>query len=132
MIGPQSTLQPGARVLQGSVIGRNVSIDANTVVRNSVILDDATVAAGTVITDSIIGAGAVVGQSSSLIGGRSNIAHHGELFEDVRFGSLIGDRTRVGGDVSVHAGSIIGNEVTIESGTSVKRHVQDNAFVSRG
>lgn len=132
VVGSQSVLQPGARALQSTVVGRNVSVGANAVVTNSILLDDVTVRPGAVVTDSIVGSGATVGQSSSLVGDELDITYHGEVIEDVQFGCLLGDRTTVGGGVFVGAGSIVGNGVTVEGGTSVDGHVPDGAYVSRG
>jgi glucose-1-phosphate thymidylyltransferase len=132
VVGAQSVIQPGARVLQDTALGRNVSIGANAVVTNSVVLDDATIQAGAVVSDSIVGSGAVVGQSSSLVGGESDIVRHGEVFTDVQFGCLLGDRTSLGGNVFVNAGCIVGNGVMVESGASVDHHVPNDAYVSRG
>jgi glucose-1-phosphate thymidylyltransferase len=129
IVGAQSFVHPGGRVLQNSVLGANVSVGANSVVQNSVLLDDVTIGPDTVVSDSIVGAGATIGQSASLLGGRSDIVLDGTLHEDVRFGALVGDRTDVGGSVTVTAGTIIGNGVTIRAGSVVRENVPDDADV---
>jgi glucose-1-phosphate thymidylyltransferase len=132
VVGAQSALQPGVRVLQNAVLGRNVSVGANAVVTNSIVLDDVTIRPGAVVADSIVGSGATVGQSASLVGGSSDITHQGTVFQDVRFGALVGDRTNVGGGVVIGSGSIVGNGVIIEPGAHVDRHVPDGAYVAYG
>jgi glucose-1-phosphate adenylyltransferase len=59
-----SLLSPGvvvAGAVEGSVLGRNVLVEAGALVRDSVVLDDAVVRAGTVVDGAIVEAGAHVG-----------------------------------------------------------------------
>ena len=129
VVGPQCLVHPGGRVLQNSVLGANVSVGSNSVVRNSVVLDDVTIGPDVVVSDSIVGAGATVGQSTSLLGGRSDIVLDDTVHDDVRFGALVGDRTDIGGGVTVTAGTIIGTGVTVRPGATVREAVPDDADV---
>jgi glucose-1-phosphate thymidylyltransferase len=129
VIGPQSLIQPGGRVLQNSVLGANVSVGSNSVVRNSVVLKDVTIGPNAVVSDSIIGAGVSIGQSTSLLGGRSDIVLNDTVHKDVRFGALVGDRTQLGGSVTVTAGTIVGNSAVVRPGATVQENVPDDATV---
>ena len=73
--------------------------------------------------------GATIGQSASLIGGRSDIVLNSTVHEDVRFGTLVGDRTDVGGSVTVLVGTLIRNNVTIQAGATVRENIPDDADV---
>jgi glucose-1-phosphate thymidylyltransferase len=88
-----------------------------------------TIGPNAVVSDSILGSGVTIGQSASLHGGRSDIVLDGTLHENVRFGVLVGDRTDVGASATVTAGTIIGNEVTIQAGATVWENVPDDTGV---
>ena len=64
----RSLLSPGVRVhgrVEGSVLGRNVVVEAGATVQRSVVLDDAVVRAGARVVDAIVDVGAEVDASSA-------------------------------------------------------------------
>ena len=131
-IGSDAHLQPGARLLRGTAIGDNVWIGANAVITNSVILPDATVHPGTVLADCVVGESAQVGPNVTAEGGVTDVVVDDTLHTDVRFGGLIGDRARVGGNVTIQPGAILGNEVEIGSGAVVADTVPTGTRVRKG
>ncbi|WP_411967238.1 sugar phosphate nucleotidyltransferase [Haloferax sp. YSSS75] len=132
VVGDHSRIQPGARVFHDTVIGDNVTICANAVVTNSVILEDTVVKPGAVISDCIVGSGSEVGPLNSIEGGRTDVHVDDELYTDVKFGGLIGDNATLGGNVTVEPGTIVGNDVTVESGSTLDSRIPSGAHVFRG
>jgi glucose-1-phosphate thymidylyltransferase len=131
-IGSDAHLGPGGRLLRGTAIGDSVWIGANAVITNSVILPDATVHPGSVLTDCVVGEGAQVGPNVTAEGGETDVVIDGQFHGDVRFGGLIGDRARVGGNVTVAPGAIIGNEVDIGGGATVAESVPSGTRIRKG
>ncbi|KAB1198202.1 MULTISPECIES: sugar phosphate nucleotidyltransferase [Haloferax] len=132
VVGDHSHIQPGARLFHDVVIGDNVTIGANAVVTNAVILEDTIVKPGAVITDCIVGAGSEIGPLNSIEGGRTDVRVDDELYTDIKFGGFIGDNVTIGGNVTVEAGTIIGNGVHVESGSTLSGRVPGDAHVFRG
>ncbi|ODR79935.1 hypothetical protein BG842_04380 [Haladaptatus sp. W1] len=54
------------------------------------------------------------------------------VHHDVTFGGLVGDNARIGGNVTILPGAIVGDGVTVESGTTVRERIEDGAVVRRG
>ncbi|WP_416840390.1 sugar phosphate nucleotidyltransferase [Haloferax sp. DFSO52] len=132
VVGDHSRIQPGARIFHDVVIGDNVTICANAVVTNSIILEDTVIKPGTVISDCIVGAGSEIGPLNSIEGGRTDVRVDSELYTDVKFGGLIGDNTTLGGNVTIEPGTIVGNDVHVESGSKLSGRIPDNANIFRG
>ncbi|WP_458208935.1 sugar phosphate nucleotidyltransferase [Haladaptatus sp. NG-SE-30] len=126
------TVQPGAAVLRGTSIGENVTIGSNAVIEDAVVFPDATIGPGAIIRDCIVGANATTGANTTIEGGSADITLEDEVYRDVTFGGLIGDNARLGGNVTVQPGTIIGEGVTADSGTIVSGQIEDGAFVQRG
>ncbi|KTG19440.1 glucose-1-phosphate thymidylyltransferase [Haloferax profundi] len=132
VVGNHSRIQPGARIFHDVVIGDNVTIGANAVITNAVILEDTVIKPGAVISDCIIGSGSEIGTLTSVEGGRADVQVDGELYTDVKFGGLIGDNVTLGGNVTVEPGTIVGNDVHIESGSTLSGRIPGEAHVFRG
>jgi len=132
VVGEHSRIQPGARIFRDVVIGDNVTIGANAVVTNAIILEDAVVEPGSVISDCIIGSGTTIGPLNSIEGGRTDVRVDSELYTDVKFGGLVGDNVETAGNVTIEPGTIIGNNVSVESGSTLAGRVPENAHVFRG
>jgi len=136
-VDPAAHIAPTASVGYNTVIGRgstvadNVRIEPNATITRSVIFPDATIKAGAVLTDCIVGANATVGANVTAAGGTTSVVTNGEIHEDVKFGSLIGDNTVVGGAASLSPGTILGNDVIIGEGAVVSGTVADETEIRR-
>ncbi|WP_083899891.1 bifunctional sugar-1-phosphate nucleotidylyltransferase/acetyltransferase [Haloferax denitrificans] len=132
VVGEHSRIQPGARIFRDVVIGDNVTIGANTVITNAIIFEDAVIEPGSVISDCIIGSGTTIGPLNSIEGGRTDVRVDDELYTDVKFGGLVGDNVETAGNVTIEPGTIIGNNVSVESGSTLTGRIPENAHVFRG
>lgn len=131
-LGPDATLQPGARVLPSSALGANVTVGPNAVVQNSVVLPDATIGPGCVIRNSVVGGGATLRSNVTVEDGEADIVIDGQLHPGVRFGGLVGDGSLVGANATIRPGTIVGNEVEIDSASVVDGTVGSGTSVRRG
>ncbi|WP_266081595.1 sugar phosphate nucleotidyltransferase [Haladaptatus caseinilyticus] len=126
------SIQSGAAVFRGTSLGENVSVGANAVIEDAVVFPDATIRPGAVIRNCVIGANATIGVNTTIEGGSVDVTLDGQVHHDVVFGGLIGDNARLGGNVTINPGTIIGESVTADSGTVVSGQIADNAFIQRG
>lgn len=131
-IGENASVQPGARVLPGTVLGNNVTVGANAVVKNAVVLADATIGPGSVLVDCIVGENATVGPNVTVEGGAANVIVDETLYTDVTFGGLLGDNAHVGGASVVEPGTILGNHCEVESGATVSGTIPSKTTVHHG
>lgn len=131
-LGVDVKLQPGARVLPTSALGANVTVGPNAVVQNSVVLPDATIGAGCVVQNAVVGGGATLRPNVTVEDGRADIAVDGTLYTDVRFGGLVGDGSLVGANATIRPGTVVGNDVTIDSASVVDGIVRSGTHVRRG
>ncbi|GAA0239753.1 bifunctional sugar-1-phosphate nucleotidylyltransferase/acetyltransferase [Haladaptatus pallidirubidus] len=132
MIEEDVTLQPGATVSRGTSLGENVSVGANAVIEDAVVFSDATIAPGAVVRSCIVGANVTIGANTTIEGGNADIVLDDEVHTDVTFGGLIGDNAHLRGNVTVEPGTILGENVTADSGTVVSGLVADNTIIQRG
>lgn len=131
-IAPAASIRSNTVIEQGSVIGENAWIGPNVTVDRSVIFPDATIQAGSVLKDCIIGANVTIGANTTIAGGQSTIIVENEVHPNVNFGGSIGDNCNIGGGVTVEPGSIIGDEVVVDSGVTVGGSVPDGVTIRRG
>ncbi|QOS12737.1 sugar nucleotidyltransferase [Haloferax gibbonsii] len=132
VVGDHSRIQPGARIFRDVVIGDNVTIGSNAVITNAIILEDAVIEPGSVISDCIIGSGSTIGPVNSIEGGQTDVRVDDDLYTDVKFGGLVGDNVETAGNVTIEPGTIIGNNVSVESGSTLTGRIPEDAHVFRG
>lgn len=81
-------IDPSARVLGGSTVGRGVRVGADAVVSGAMLYDGAVVGAGAVVENSVLGAGAAVRDGAvvrdAVIGDRAVIGEACELRDGIR------------------------------------------------
>lgn len=125
-------IQPGATVSRGTSLGENVSVGSNAVVEDAVVFPDATIDPGAVIRNCIVGANATIGVNTTIEGGSADIVLDDEVHTNVMFGGLIGDHAHLGGNVTVKPGTILGESVSVDSGTVVSGQIADGTVIQRG
>lgn len=130
--GEDATVGPNATIRGGTTLGPNVTVEANAVVSNSVVMQDATIADGAVVRDCIVSENAIIGPNTTVTGGRGRVVSQGTVHEDILLGGVIGDNTRLGGNVTVRPGTIIGDDSTIEDSTVLEGRIEPNTTIRRG
>lgn len=131
-VGEDVTVCAGAVVLRGTSLGENATVGANAVVEDAVIFPDATIEPGAVVRNCVVGANATIGPNTTIEGGVTDVTLGETVHRDVTFGGLVGDNAEIGGNVTVTPGTILGEGVTAESGTTLRERTQDGAIVRRG
>ncbi|MFH5801368.1 sugar phosphate nucleotidyltransferase [Haladaptatus sp. CMAA 1911] len=131
-IGDDVTVSSGAAILRGTSLGESATVGINAVVENAVIFPDATIEAGAIVRDCIVGANATIGPNTTVEGGKADVTLGQTVHSDVTFGGLIGDNGKIGANVTVMSGTILGEGVTAESGTVLRDRTQDGSIIRRG
>jgi mannose-1-phosphate guanylyltransferase len=90
-------IEPGARVVGPTVLGRGVTIGAGAVVERSVILDGATIARGAFVADAILSPGVSIGERT-IVQGQSVVG------EDV----VVGPDCKLDHGIKVFPGTALG------------------------
>ena len=113
VVGPGAVLGPNV------CLGENATVEANTVVENAVIDADARVGPNSTLIDAVLGQGVHLGAASTVAGGPGDVRVGTRVFEDEPLGAVIADRARLDGDVSVAPGTLVGPDVTAETGVTL-------------
>ena len=130
-LGEDVTVGPNATVLPGTALGDNVTVGAGAVVANSVLLPDVRVGENAVVRDCVVAEDARLGPNATVEGGRADVVVEGELYEGVRLGGVVGDYSVVAGGACLEAGTVLGNDVSVGTGTVVGGRVAEGAEVRR-
>jgi len=125
-IGSNATVRPGCS------LGENVTVGANAVLSNAVVLADAVIADGAVVRDAVVAENAHVGANTTIAGGETDVVVDGEVYEDVRLGAVVGDNATVGGGTVLQPGTILGDDASVEAGSTVSGTVPSDTEVRRG
>ena len=135
-IGENSYVGNNSLIREFTSIGKNSIIGFGVETKNSVIFDNTKVGRLSFIGDSIIGSNVDIGAgtqtwNTSLGRHPIYIQINSEKIEIPleKFGAVIGDNTRIGINVSILPGKIIGNNVEISAGVIVDRNIPPNSVV---
>lgn len=137
IIGNNVSIMPGAYIRPYSIIGNNCIIGHNSEIKHVIIMDKAKVASNAFVGDSIIGYKSRIGSGTILANRRfdqSNVVlkNEGKII-DLKtdfFGSVIGDKTRLGANVTTYPGTFIGMNTWIYPNTSIKGFIPSLKKVS--
>jgi UDP-N-acetylglucosamine diphosphorylase/glucosamine-1-phosphate N-acetyltransferase len=127
IIGDNCTIGPNACISPNTSIGSRVHVEPFTVLGNSLILDDVTVGSHSRIVDSVIGEGTRLLDHTSTCTGVFTTEEEGKLIKG-KFGVIIGDRVH-SAPFTVFDHCMIGNNVTIDEGRTLKGLIPDHVVV---
>lgn len=128
-VGPGCEVGAGAVVRGGSCLRSNVTIGPNAVVHRTVVDEDARIDAGAVLYDSIVGSGAHLGPNTVASGGPADVVIDDQLYTGREVGSVVGDRARIGANVTLSPGVRIGPNANITNGATVAGDVAGGSEV---
>ncbi|AOW80068.1 glucose-1-phosphate thymidylyltransferase [Halodesulfurarchaeum formicicum] len=128
-VGSNAQVYPNATVLNGTAIGDNVTIGPNATVSNSILMADVTVEAGAVVRDAIVAENVTIGPNATIVGGKADVILQDSVHRDVTLGGVIGDNAVIGGAVTVHPGSFVGNGATVAHGAQIDGRIEPNGTV---
>ncbi|MFA5861480.1 MAG: sugar phosphate nucleotidyltransferase [Candidatus Thermoplasmatota archaeon] len=129
LVGEGASIGPGTILNVGTCIGNNVNIGPNCVLENCVIYDDVQIGASSILRNTIIGEGTRIAPRFTAISDACDIRttdgwHH---LDD--FGSIIGEDARIGGNVVLLPGTVLGNRARVAHAKTVHGNIEDNASV---
>ncbi len=127
-IGEGCEIGPNAVIFPTTSIGNNVVIAPFCEIVESVIMDNVRISTGSIIHSSIIGSGVLAGLRLTANKGESDISVAGEWHHVKSLGAIIGEDTRIGDNVAIKPGSIIGAGCRIDRDKFV-RSVPDGTVV---
>ena len=116
IIGEKSIVKAGAYLRGGTFIGKNVNIGANSEIKQSMIFDHSRIAHLNYVGNSIIGedvnleAGSILANHfNEFKNKRIQVIINGSIVETnlVKFGSLIGDGSRIGANAVLNPGTLL-------------------------
>lgn len=129
VLAPDCVIGPGAVVGPNVCLRENVTVGANATIGRSVIDSDSNIGPNTTVIDCVAGRGVQIGPGSTIVGGPGDVHVGTTIHQDERLGALIADRTRDLGGVTYAPGTIVGAEVVIHSGATVRGSIDSETEV---
>lgn len=129
VIGRGCDIGPNVCIFPSTSIGDNVSLQPFSTIRHSVIMNDVQIGTSSTISNSVIGEGVNIG--SHFVANNDSAwvviesAHH--PVEDI--GTIIGEDTQIGDQVSAVPGSLVGARCRIASSKTISGSVPNKSMV---
>lgn len=137
IIGNNVKIMPNVFIRPYSIIGDNCEIGHGSEIKHAIIMDKAKVASHTFVGDSIIGYKTRIGSGTILANRRFDqgnvVLKKEEEVIDLKtdfFGSVIGDKTRLGANTTTYPGTFIGRNTWIYPNTIVRGFIPSLKRVS--
>lgn len=131
VIGPDTEVGPLAVVGPVTALGRNVTVGAGSIVQRSTIDDDTRIGPGATLEACVTGQGVRIGAASTVTGGPADVRVGDRIFADRTLGAVFADRVRLGGDVSVAPGTLVGPAAHLRTGVSADGVIEADTVVTR-
>lgn len=122
---------PNATLLSGTAVGRNVRIGANATLSNCIVFNGGRIGDGAVLHDCIVGESAAIGPNVTVEGGPAEVIIDDTVHHDVPLGGIVADRARLGGNVTLTPGTIVGRNVVADSGSVLEGRIESGETVRR-
>lgn len=130
LVGRNVRLAPGTVLSGGTVIGDNVTVDAQGVLESCLILDDVQLGARALVQSSILGEGTRVGPRFSALSGPCDVKAGHEWHTLSGFGAVLGEDCHAQANVTLMPGCMVGNRVRIGPGRTLTGAFEDGSFVA--
>ncbi|ARS89681.1 sugar phosphate nucleotidyltransferase [Natrarchaeobaculum aegyptiacum] len=129
VIGRDCEVGPGAVVGPYTSLGENATVGAGAVVERSLVDVNARVGQNATVIDCVTGTGVSIGAASTIPGGPGAVRVGDRFFGEESIGALLADRVTDGGGVTYVPGTIVGAEVTVAAGATVRGTIEDETEV---
>ncbi|MDH7592752.1 MAG: sugar phosphate nucleotidyltransferase [Methanomicrobiales archaeon] len=127
VIGKDARIGPNVTVMPNTSIGSRVTIEPHALVSDSIVMDDVTVGSHCSIVSAVIGEGCTLEKHVSTVIARSPF-RIGDTHWEAEFGAIVGDHVDIA-PFTVLKNCIVGNDVTIEEGRTIRGTLPDNSCV---
>ena len=135
-IGDDVEIGPGTFIRPGSVIGNGCVVGHAAEVKNAVMMDGAKISNHVFCGDSILGVKARMGGHCESTNRRFDQGEVEFSFKNKKLktgldklGMVLGEESRLGGDVLTAPGTMIGKKTFVETGLSVSGYIPPNSYV---
>ena len=135
-IGDDVEINPGAYIRPGSIICDTCSIGFVANVKNALMMSGSKVANHVFLGDSIIGANARLGGHCETGNRRFDQQQIEFIYRDNKLhtgldklGLILGEGSRLGGDVITSPGTMIGKNTFIAMGSTISGFIEPNKFI---
>lgn len=129
VIGKGCDVGPNVVLMPPTTLGNNVTVNPFTEIRSSVVMSDVSIGAHSVVSHTIVGDGCQIGSHFSSSSEKAKIVLDNEFCDIEHIGSIIGDDVRIGNQVVVSSGVIIGPNTRIASHKHITTNVADKSTV---
>ncbi|MEA1905817.1 MAG: bifunctional sugar-1-phosphate nucleotidylyltransferase/acetyltransferase [Euryarchaeota archaeon] len=130
VIGRNCDIGHNVVIAPSTSIGDNVTIEPFTYIKNSVIFDDVHIGSHSTIKNTVVGENNVI-DSHFVVESRRDLTVEldRKLYYADELGTVIGDDSTIGCNVSVTAGALIGTGCRIGAGTVARKPIPSHALV---
>ncbi len=129
IVGPDCVVGPGAVVGPNVCLRENVTVGANATISRSVVDMDSRLGPNATVLDCVTGRGVHIGPGSTVVGGPGDVHVGRTIHRDERLGAVVADRTRDHGGVTYAPGSVVGANVTIHAGSTIRGSIESETEV---
>lgn len=130
-IGSDAVIGPNTTVGPYTAIGRNCTIASNVTIEHSLIDADCRIGSGSTLIELLTGTGVSIGPGTVVSGGPSDVPIGDVYHRGIDLGAVLADRTQIGGGVTVTPGTLVGPNVSVDSGTTIAGVYEEDAIVDR-
>ncbi len=127
-IGRNCDIGPNVTILPATSIGDSTRIGSSSELRNSIIMKGARIGSGCIVSDSILGESCAVGDLMIAETGAAIADIEDELYR-AEFGAILADNVAVGSRVLMNAGTVVGTNSKIGSGSSIRGMIERESRV---
>lgn len=128
-IGENCEVGPGVCILPETSIGNNVVLSPHVVLAYSLVMSNSSIGAGTMLSHSVIGEGVRIGPNCTADCEAASVNADGESKSIPAVGTMVGEGTIVGSNVSFRGGRIVGSRCRIAPGKTVCENLPNGAVV---
>jgi glucose-1-phosphate thymidylyltransferase len=129
VIGKGCEIGPNVVILPATTLGNNVTVNPFTEIRNSVVMSDVSIGGSSVLSHTVIGDGCQIGSHFSSCAERATAILEKEIHDIEYIGSILADDVKVGNQVTVSSGVVIGPNSKIASMKHVTTNIKDKSIV---
>ncbi len=129
IIGEGCDIGPTTVIYPGTSIGDNVTIGPMAKIKRCVVRDDVSIMSHSSLTNCVIGEGASLGANFVAESGPAEVITATALERLAKVGAVIGEDSRIGNNVVIEPGVIVGAKCKIASLRRIDRNIFNGALV---